>query len=152
MSSQSERSTIPTQLNRIGKHSDAIQYPTNEADQAHFIEWLEGTQWKQKMNGLPEKSKEKKKISWGKPRVGARGWEWVIEAAQILDGTPCVICKRCDLKLQHPQLGVGTSGMTAHLNSKGCKTTAKVRGHSQMPILEGFRQQVLPTFLPTYKY
>lgn len=132
----SQSSSIES-FDTIGKHNDCYKYTPEISSE--FIEWWQTTQW---FETQKDKGKKRKTISWGSQRK-AQGWEHFVEGASRVTGDPKIICIRCDTILTHPAIH-GTSGMTEHPVSRGCNTVARQRNLTQVTIVEGFREKVLP--------
>jgi hypothetical protein len=69
-------------------------------------------------------------MQWDAEHI-AKIWKDFEQVAQITDGSPKIMCKRCCKILEHPQTPLqggkglhGTSTMIKHLKTGGCKRIA----------------------------
>jgi len=129
-------------LTRVGIQKDHYEWSTHTNDD--FIEWWHRTKWYIAESRKPAKSQ--KIPTWGKQRHSA-GWEYFNEAAERISGEPKLICQRCDHPIKHPKKN-GTTGLSSHPLSIGCRAIAMQRGLGQPTIQEGFKAGVRPENLP----
>ena len=67
--------------------------------------------------------------NWDSSGRTAEAWSLFHEAAERVTGRPKIICKLCDEVLEHPNnKNAGSSGLKIHIESKGCKKKAHMRG------------------------
>jgi hypothetical protein len=114
---------IPSALTLVHKNKYILFEVTKKAD---FLEWHAKTIWSFKHQ--QRHSEQAIRIAWGH-RKQSKVWDFLFEVADKQDGTPKILCRRCDKILQHPA-GKGKSGtnltrtgvthLKNHLQSQQC--------------------------------
>jgi hypothetical protein len=106
---------LPPSIQRIGDRTKQWALWT-EMTKAKFIEWWLTTQY-----GIKP---EAKRIRWDKKGRLSDIWTHFDQIANIHTGKPKIVCKRCDMILEHPVLN-GTSGMHRHWKNGQCQRKGK---------------------------
>lgn len=107
---------LPLTFTRVGPDRRKAFFLYDMAEHTEWVDW-----WLQTDYG------RRSKIHWDTARQAAI-WSNFHQVAQITDGAPKVMCKRCEKILEHPhsvrpgQSGYqGTSTITKHLKSASCQ-------------------------------
>jgi hypothetical protein len=107
--------TLPSSLQYVGGRKEyALWMDTTKTE---FIEWWLSTPY-------AATSPYAKRVRWDRKGHSSKVWSYFNQIANIHNGTPMVICKRCHIILTHPVQN-GTTGMGKHYNSSACKIQSK---------------------------
>jgi hypothetical protein len=106
---------LPSSLQRVGGRKEYALW--TDINKTEFIEWWLTTQY-------ATTSPYTKRVRWDRKGQSSKVWSYFNQIANIQNGTPMVICKRCDMILTHPVQN-GTTGMGKHYNSSTYKTKSK---------------------------
>jgi hypothetical protein len=119
---------IPSTLTLVHNNKYILFETTKKAE---FLEWHTKTIWYYKQEQRP--SKQVTRIAWGH-RKQSKIWDQLCEVADKKDGTPKILCRRCDKILQHPagkgksstnSSRTGTSHLKNHLQSDHCMQASR---------------------------
>ena len=126
-SSSNYRPHTPTSLLAQQFEMKGSYYMYKQEYSEDFADYYNNRWWLQV--GQDKYSKHKKSpIIWGNPLKTSTVWALYNEGVEIGTGAPAVVCKVCDSGLVHPSLGGGTTSMTEHLSTGGCKERGRKRG------------------------
>ncbi|KAJ5751474.1 uncharacterized protein N7511_008439 [Penicillium nucicola] len=117
---------VPSSLTRVGSDRRKTFLLYDKMVHSEWVDWWLGTEYG-----------SKSKINWDSRRH-TEVWDGYHQVAQIIDGAPKVMCKRCGKILEHPystspgSIGSrvqyhGTSTIMKHLRTAGCRRSDNKR-------------------------